>query len=444
MKSKKQFRNFLIFWGSQAVSQLGSAMTGYALILWAYQKTGSAFSVSLMAFCSFMPYVVMSIFAGSFIDRHKKKAVIAVSDSVAALCSAALLVLFRSGMTALWHIYALNLIVGFMNSFQSPAVSVATGIMVPKDRYAKASGLDSFSSNLVTVGAPVLAAALLSVFGITGVIIVDLASFAFAFVFLIFFVEIKEEKVPFPAEKEPYFSGFREGVGFLKAHLDLLYIMLVMALVNFLSRLTYENILPAMLLARSGGDNLVFGIVSAVLGVGGIIGGILVSSLKLPKDNIPLIFLPAAFSFLFGDVLMGIGRNIFIWCAAGLAASIPIPFIDAGQRVLLYDMVPGGMQGRVFAVRNAVQFSLIPAGILLGGALADFVFEPFMASGSAFSAALSRLVGSGAGSGMAVMFLCTGTLGFTASLLGFRNREIRKLRTTAPEPAAQSLDVRTR
>lgn len=81
----------------------------------------------------------------------------------------------------------------------------------------------------------------------------------------------------------------------------------------------------------------------------------------------------------------------------------------------------------MFSVRNAIQFSTIPLGILLGGFLADYVFEPFMMSENAVSAVLQLLVGQGAGSGMAVMFLCTGVLGCLFSLISYRKKELREL-----------------
>ena len=43
----KQQVNFLLFWGSQSLSQLGSAMSGFALILWVYRQTGSAMTTGL-------------------------------------------------------------------------------------------------------------------------------------------------------------------------------------------------------------------------------------------------------------------------------------------------------------------------------------------------------------------------------------------------------------
>lgn len=67
------FRTFLVFWLTQTLSQLGSAMTSYALVLRVYEQTGAAMSVSLLTFCSYVPYVLVSVFAGGFVDRHRKK-----------------------------------------------------------------------------------------------------------------------------------------------------------------------------------------------------------------------------------------------------------------------------------------------------------------------------------------------------------------------------------
>ena len=125
--------------------------------------------------------------------------------------------------------------------------------------------------------------------------------------------------------------------------------------------------------------------------------------------------------------MMAVGRNVIFWSFAGVAASLPIPFINAGQMVILYKCVPRDMQGRIFAVRNAIQFSTIPLGILWGGFLADHVFEPFMMTEASMAKALQFIVGTGEGSGMAAMFLCTGLLGGSFSLISYCQKDIRKL-----------------
>lgn len=122
---------------------------------------------------------------------------------------------------------------------------------------------------------------------------------------------------------------------------------------------------------------------------------------------------------------MSVGRNVIFWSIAGVMASLPIPFVIAGQRLVLYEKVPEQIQGRVFAVRNAIQFSTIPLGILLGGFLADYVFEPFMRKENGITAVLHTLVGTGSGSGMAVMFLCTGILGSLFSFISYHKKEIK-------------------
>lgn len=422
---QKNLKKYVVLWLSQSVSGLGSSMTGFALVLWAYGQSRSAMSVSLMSFCNYVPYIVLSLFAGEFIDRHKKKTIMLVSDTIAAAGSLAILVLLLTGRLAVWNIYVINVIIGATNAFQQPASAVATGWLVPEDKISNVSGMNSFSQNLIVVFSPMLAAFLFAAGGLWLILLVDLASFAMAFCVLLFFIVIPEQTGD-GAHDSP-FAGIADGFAFLKREKGILYIMLTMALINFFSRLTYENILSPMILARSADSSITLGVVNAFMGIGGIAGGIIVSVKKESRRKALAIYVSAALSFLFGDLMMAAGRNVFWWSAAAAAASLPVPFIMANQNAILYRRIPAEIQGRVFAVRNAIQYSTIPAGIVLGGFLADKVFEPFMTSGSAAAGVLEKLVGSGAGSGMASMFLCTGIFGFAVSIASCFNREIRKL-----------------
>lgn len=421
------FKKYIIFWLSQSVSQLGSAMTSFALILWVYSIKHLAMTVSLMSFCNYVPYVIVSLFAGAIVDAHSKKKIMLVSDSIAAGCTAFVLILSITNSLQIWHIYLVNGIIGVMNAFQAPASSVAIGKIVPKDKLSNVSGMNSFSGNLITVLTPVITAFLFALGGLKCVIIIDLVSFIAAFLVLLLVISIPEEK----SDKKEYhsvFAGCGEGYGFLLRNKGIFTIVLTMALLNFFSRLTYENILSPMILSRSGDNSFVLGAVNAAMGIGGIIGGIIVSAGKISKDHVKMIYVSAGISFLLGDLMMGVGRNVIMWSFAGLAASFPIAFINAGQNVILYKKVPEKMQGRVFAVRNAIQYSTIPVGILLGGFLADYVFEPFMLKDNAVTRVCHALVGSMPGSGMAVMFLCTGLLGSLFSYFSFKCKAVSELR----------------
>ena len=401
---EKSLKKYIILWLSQSVSGLGSSMTGFALVLWAYGQSRSAMSVSMMLFCNYVPYVILSLFVGSFIDRHHKKAIMLASDSVATV------------------VYVLA---SLTNAFQQPASAVAVGRLVPEEKISNVSGMNSFSHNLIVVFSPMLAAFLFAAGGLSIILLVDLASFAFAFCVLLFFITIPEQE-PEKTYSSP-FAGIAEGFAFLKKEKGIFYMMLTMALINFFSRLTYENILSPMILSRNSGDSVALGIINACMGAGGTAGGMIVSVKKESRHKAAAIYVSAALSFLFGDLLMAVGKNVFWWWSAAVCASLPIPFLMANQNAILYQKIPSVMQGRVFAVRNAIQYSTIPVGIILGGYLADCVFEPFMSSGNRMAAMLKIIIGDSAGSGMAAMFLCTGICGFTVSMIACFHREIKKL-----------------
>ena len=69
MNNSRKLKDFYILWSTQSLSQLGSAMTSFALTLWLYEKTGSALSTATLTICTYAPYVVMSIFAGAISDK---------------------------------------------------------------------------------------------------------------------------------------------------------------------------------------------------------------------------------------------------------------------------------------------------------------------------------------------------------------------------------------
>ena len=98
-----------------------------------------------------------------------------------------------------------------------------------------------------------------------------------------------------------------------------------------------------------------------------------------------------------------------------------MPFINANLTAIMRTRIPVEMQGRVFSARDTIQYSTIPVGLLLGGFFADYVFEPFMAKLSPLQGFLSSLIGSGKGSGIALMFIAVGLIGAATSFMCLRN-----------------------
>ncbi len=402
----KGLKDFYILWSTQSLSQLGSAMTGFALTLWLYEKTGSALSTAALTICTYAPYVVMSIFAGAVTDRYDKKKTMLVCDALAAFTTILILVLYRSDALSIWHLYAVNALSGLMNTVQQPASEVTYTLVVPKEQYQRTSGLQSLSRSLISIGNPLIATAVYGIAGLDAVIAVDLITFGIAFTALLFFIRLPDISVESEGGRNmPEMA--KEGLLFLKDNPLVLYVILFMSGVNLIAS-AFDAVLPALVIPRSG--NSMLGIVTSCSGIAMVLGSLIASVMPKPKDRVRTIYLTMLFSLGTENYLLAFSRNPVIWCIGQVLGWMLVPVMSANQNVIMRTTIPVELQGRVYACRNTLQFFTIPIGLAMGGFMVDYVCEPFMASGQHIPW-LNMLFGSGKGSGAALMMFLLGAAG---------------------------------
>ena len=414
-------RDFLILWSSQAVSTLGTAMTSFALIIWVYEQKGTASSIAMLSICSLVPSILFSFVAGTLADRWDKKRIMLLADIMAAVGTVTVLALYTTNSLQIWHLYVINFLLSFMNAFQGPASYVATSLLVTKEQYVRISGLYAFSGSIVTVLAPALGGALLALGDLKLVLFIDLATFAVAFVILLFFIKIPKIADKAEEAKESFVKSCLAGIAFLRAHSALLRIILFFAFINFIAKMGGYGMLPALILGRTNGNQVSLGIVEAAVGAGTLAGSILVTLMKPAKSRTWTIFFACGVSFLLGDVGQSLSQSLLLWVTAAFFSNVPMPFLNANLTAIMRTAVPVEMQGRVFSARDTIQYSTIPAGLFLGGFLADRVFEPFMETALPLRQVLAMVFGTGKGSGVAVMFFIVGTVGGVSSFICLKN-----------------------
>lgn len=426
MKNKfntlKELKQFIILWSTQSLSQLGSAMTNFALVIWLYQSSGSALTTALLTVCSYAPYVLMSIFAGAISDKWNKKTVMLICDSFAALCTMAVLILFKTGSLAAWHLYVLNALNGLMNTVQQPASDVASTIITPEKHYQKTGGMRSFSNSLVTILTPVFATALVAFAGVECVILFDLATFFVAFLTLLFLVKIPEVKKE-RENRESLLKLAKSGLVYLKDNQGILWLILFLAAINLIASV-YDAALPAMMLSLA--DEKVLGLVNTCAGIATLLGSAIVTFLPQPKNRVKVICNSLLISMSTENFLLAFGKTPLIWCIGAVLGWITIPLMSANMDMILRTKIPVEMQGRVYSARNTLQFFTIPLGYLLGGALVDNVFEPFMARVPKDSLP-AVIFGCQRGSGAAFLFFVIGLSGVAVCLIFRRIKAIREL-----------------
>ena len=415
MNNKNNLKEFYILWSTQSLSQLGSAITAFALTLWLYEKTGSALSTASLRICTYAPYVVMSIFAGAISDKFDKKRIMLICDLLAALSTVAVFVLYKTDLLSVWHLYLINAISGLMNTVQQPASEVAYTMIIPKEYYQKTGGLQSLSRSLITIGNPVIASAVYGFAGLDAAIALDLCTFVIAFVSLAFFVKIP--KISSEEEKsENVLSLAKEGLKYLKENPMILYVILFMAGVNFVAS-AFDAVLPAFILPNPRGGNFILGIVTSCSGIAMVAGSIIATFMPKPKDRVKVIYLSMLFSLGTENFLLAFSRLPVLWCIGQILGWIFVPVMSTNQNVIMKNTIPAKLQGRVYACRNTLQFFTIPIGLMFGGFMVDEVCEPIMKGNAEI---LHFLFGNGKGSGAALMMLILGVLG-TVMCLVFGN-----------------------
>lgn len=434
MFETRGMKTFTIIWFGQLASLIGTAMTRFALMIWAYNQTGEATTLALLGFFAFIFQVVFSPIAGVIVDRHNRRWILLLSDLGSGVMTMAMLALYATGELSIWHLYVAEALTGAFEAFQIPAYGAATTMLVPRKHYARASGMRSLAMQASRVIAPFAAGFLITVIDISGIMLIDVATFLIA-VATLYMVRIPNppDTAEGRATRGSWWHETRAGFRYITQRGGLLGLALIFMGIDFFATLAYFSILPAMILARSGNDELALATVQAAMGIGGVVGGLLLSLWGGPKRLIHAIFLGTALSYLIGDLLFAFGRSVEVWVVAGFGAAVFIPFISGANLALWQAKVAPDVQGRVFSVQRMLLGMAMAMGYLVAGPLADRIFEPAMQPGGALAPIFGGLVGTRPGAGMGLIFVCTAICGALVSLSGYLFPALRNIETDLPD-----------
>ena len=432
-------RDFVLVWFGQVISLLGSAMTWFALMVWAYDQTGRATPLTHLGAVSFGSTILFSPIAGALVDRWNRKLILVFSDAATAMATLVVLGLYLAGSLQIWCLYVIGFLAGTFQAFQYPAYSAAVTMMVPKEHYARASGLLDLAWSASSILAPLLASILLGKIGLAGIMTFDLLTLFFAVVPLMLI------SVPQPLRSEAGSEGqgsiWQEslyGFRYIRARPSLLSLMTLFAVANLVDYGGYALFSP-MILARTGGTELALGSVQSAGAIGGVVGGALLTMWGGSRRRIHGVLVGWSLSS-FGILLMGLGRGLTVWLIASFVYTLFEPIVNGSDQAIWQTKVAPDVQGRVFATQFVTSQITMPIGMLIVGPLADHVFEPAMMPGGSLADTFGWLVGLGPGAGMALMCVCAGSLAILLPLLGYAIPVIRNVETLIPDHDATPQD----
>jgi len=408
----------------------GSGLTGFAMGVWIFQRTGSVTQFAFTVLSMIVPALLVSPVAGLLVDRWNRRSVMVLSDSGAALSVGAIAVLLMLGRFEVGHFYIALAIGGIFGVFRELAFAAIIPMLVSKRHFGRASGLMQMGSAGIRIICPLSAGLLLGFMPIQSLILIDLGTFFVPIVtMLLVRIPRLEASIQGQTDRGSFWEGISSGWTFITARQGVMVMLVFFVILNFTMGLAHALYRPLLLSFTSV---KMVGLMSTIGGCGVLAGSLVMGLWGGPKRRIRGIF---SFGLLYGAGLITAGlRESIPLIAVGFFVSIfGAPIISGSMQAMWLSKTPPDLQGRVFAVWTMILKASLPLAYLVAGPLADNVFKPLLGEGGPLAGSIGTLMGVGPGRGIGLLYIATGVLVVLTTAIVYLHPRFRLIEDELPD-----------
>jgi MFS family permease len=366
-------RDYRFLVASMGVSLFASGMWIVALVWQVIELGGGPSELSLVATASSLGLLLSVLIGGVAADRLPRRALLIVVELVRIGTALAVGLLAVTGMLHLWHLAVVAFLIGAAEAFFFPAYTALLPTLLPPDELLAANGVEGM---LRPVAQQALGPALAGVVvGAAAPSVAILVAGGLYTVALLALVAMRTLPVPAAAEGSSVLGELREGFGYL-FRTGWLFATLAFASLYVLVLIgVFEVLLPFAVRDQTGSGAGGFAFVLGAFGVGGAIGSLVVSSLRMPRRYLTTMIL------LWGAgaapmALIGLTDRLWVM---GLAAFV-VGFTGSAAMViwgtLLQRRVPPHLLGRVSSLDFFVSLALMPVSMAVAGPVGEWIGIP--------------------------------------------------------------------
>lgn len=369
-------RDFRLLWTGETTSQFGNSMAAVAMpLLVVTVLHASTFVVGVLTAVTYLPWLLISLPVGAWVDRLPSRKVMVASDLVAAVLYASVPVAAWFGVLRIGQVLAVALLAGSATVFFDTAYQVQLPALVPADALVEGNAKLQASMSAAQLSGPGLSGLVAEAMGVASALMFNAASFLVSAGCLLGIRGgTAQPAPPEPGPRTSLRSSIAEGMRFVARDPYLRPMVIWAAVVNF--GLTGYDALIIVFLVR--GLHLPSGIVGLLIaagGLGGILGTLAAGSvarcfgtarglLLTTTVVIPLVLLIP---------LAGPGVGLLCYVAGILFATMGIAVANVITASFRQTYTPPRMRGRVTATAWFVLNGIYPAGALLGGGLGTWL-----------------------------------------------------------------------
>jgi MFS family permease len=352
--------------------QMQFVLRGYL----AYDLTQSAWALGIIGAAISLPMLIVAPIGGVVADRVNKKHLLVVTQLAAALASVVVSVLIFGEWLVYWHLLAVSLFTGVMFSFNMPARSAIAPLLVPQHKLMNAISLQMGGMNFTRIIAPALAGLLIAPMGAGGVYLLTTVLFMIA---VCSEFQLPRHGLTGSVQRASGLHAFRDGLRYVRTER----IVGLLVLTNLLMPLfsfPVHQLLPVFAVDVFGVGAPGLGILTAMTGLGGIVGALVAANLDHH---------PAKGRIMFGA---GIGMSVSLGLFA-LAPTFPLAMgclalagvgqmlFTTANNTVIQARVPEDLRGRVNSL-VLMSVGVMPLGVLPLTAIADVAGAQVTVAGS--------------------------------------------------------------
>lgn len=422
-------RPFALVWLGQSISNLGDGIFYVALAWQILLMTHSGTAMGIVLIAGMVPKLAFTLFGGVAADRLPRRMIILWSDGGRGVIMLAVSIVGFMGHLQLWMLVVESLIFGVVDGFFNPAIMAITPDLVERDDLASANALNSFGGNLSQLLGPLLGAGLIALINPMGAFFANALSF-FISVALLLLVRIPERHVAtastpatmtmavevpgevLQVEQPTQPRGFRgviadvkEGLVYVRASRWIWVTTLSGALFNLGFTAALSVAMPKLVHDVYGQGAWLFGLISAVGGIGSILALLVVGQATRLKKRGLMAYLSLVLSCV-GILIFGLpfprAAAPIIAPLASVLVGFGLAFFNTIWFTILHETIPSDKLGRVISLDTLGSFAMIPVGEAVGGVMTD------------------RL-------GPAMVFIVFGTFNIVIALLPLLVRDVREV-----------------
>ncbi len=361
----------ILFLASQTISLFGSSLVQYAISWYIALKTQSGIMMTISIICGFLPTFFLSPFAGVWADRYNRKTLIALSDSMIALSTLGIAILFFMGYDTPWLLFAVSVVRALGTAVQTPAVGAFIPQLVPEDKLTKVNAINSSIQSMIMLVSPMISGVLLSVTTMEKIFFIDVFTAVVAVLMLLLFLKVPIHPKALEKQTTSYFSDMYDGYRYIGNHGFVKKIFLFCA-VFFISAAPVAFLTPLQVIRSFGDDVWRLTAIEIVFSVGMMLGGIIMASWGGLKNKLHTMVLS---TLVMGAGTFALGLTPVFWCYLIFMAlvGIAMPVFNTPFTVLLQQKVEADFLGRVFGVLGMISSIMMPIGMLVFGPISDFL-----------------------------------------------------------------------